>query len=84
MSANQILYIKIDQNNIVTDRHVTLQDIAKMECTDQAALRQLKQKKIYSFPEKDNAKRNNTLVIFSVLKIIEQIHEDYPALTVEN
>lgn len=84
MSANQTLYIKIDKNTVVTDRHVTLQDIAKMECTDKAALRQLKQKKIYSFPEQSNTKRNNTLVIFSILKIIEQIHEDYPSLTVEN
>ena len=84
MSSNDTLHLKIDKNIVVTDRHVTLKDIAKMECTDTAALRQLKQKKIYSFTEKDKQKKKNTLEVFSVLKIIELIHEDYPNLTVSN
>ena len=48
MSAkSETLYLKIDQNTIVTDRHVTLGDIAKMECPDTSIVRQLKQKKIF-------------------------------------
>ena len=48
MSAkSETLYLKIDQNTIVTDRHVTLGDIAKMECPDASIVRQLKQKKIF-------------------------------------
>lgn len=43
---NETLYLKIEQNTIVYDRHVVLNDIAKMECTNEAVLRQLKQKKI--------------------------------------
>ena len=84
MSAKDTLHLKIDKNTIVTDRHVTLRDIAKMECTNEAALRQLKQKKIYSFPKEEETAKKNTLVIFSVLKIIELIHEDYPNLDVSN
>ncbi len=84
MSSNDTLHLKIDKNIVVTDRHVTLKDIAKMECTDTAALRQLKQKKIYSFTEKEKQQKKNTLEVFSVLKIIELIHEDYPNLTVSN
>lgn len=46
MSAkSETLYLKIDQNTIVTDRHVTLGGIAKMECPDASIVRQLKQKK---------------------------------------
>ena len=79
------LYLKIDQNTIVTDRHVTLSDIAKMECADQAVVRQLKQKKIYSFQDAMDTKRQkNEMRVFSVLKIIELIHEDYPGLDVSN
>ena len=78
MNANQTLYLKIGQDTVVTDRHVKLSDIAKMECTDKVLLRQLKQKKIYSFSDIDTSKRENTLVVFSVLKIIELIHEEYP------
>ena len=38
MSAGDTLYLKIGKNIVVTDRRVTLGDVAKMECTDQAAL----------------------------------------------
>ena len=84
MSGNDTLYLKIDQNIVVTDRRVTLGDVAKMECTDQAALRQIKQKKLYSFRAEDDKKKKNTLVVFSVLKVIELIHEDYPNLDISN
>ena len=53
-------------------------------CTDQAALRQIKQKKLYSFRAEDDKKKKNTLVVFSVLKVIELIHEDYPNLDISN
>ena len=36
MSAGDTLYLKIGKNIVVTDRRVTLGDVAKMECTDQA------------------------------------------------
>ena len=82
---NETLYLKIEQNTIVFDRHVVLNDIAKMECTNETVLRQLKQKKIYSFTnQKDEKKEKNQMQVFSVLKIIEQIHEDYPSLTISN
>ena len=82
---NETLYLKIEQNTIVYDRHVVLNDIAKMECTNGTVLRQLKQKKIYSFTnQKDEKKEKNQMQVFSVLKIIEQIHEDYPSLTISN
>ena len=56
MSAkSETLYVKIDQNTIVTDRHVTLGDIAKMECPDASIVRRLKQKKIYTFAEDESA-----------------------------
>mgnify|MGYP004610461797 FL=1 len=82
---SEILYLKIEQNTIVFDRHVVLNDIAKMECTNEAILCQLKQKKIYSFTnQKNDKKEKNQMKVFSVLKIIEQIHEDYPSLTISN
>ena len=84
MSAGDTLYLKIGKNTVVTDRRVTLGDVAKMECTDQAALRQIKQKKLYSFRAEDEQKKKNMLVVFSVLKVIELIHEDYPNLDISN
>ena len=85
MPAPDTLYLKIDQNVVVQDYQVHLQDIASMECTNEAVLRQLKQKKIYTFQAKDTPKqKKKRMQVFSVLKIIQSIHEDYPELNVEN
>lgn len=82
---SETLYLKIDQNTIVMDRHVTLGDIAKMECTDASIVRQLKQKKLYTFAEPiSSRKQKNQMKVFSILKIIELIHEDYPNVDVSN
>ena len=85
MAAPDTLYLKIDQNVVVDSCKVNLQDIASMECTNEAVLRQLKQKKIYTFQEQDTTKQKKIRIqVFSVLNIIQQIHEDYPDLEVQN
>lgn len=83
MSRTTTLHLKIGRNTVVWDRQVRLSDIADMECTDEAVLRQLKQKKVYTFQE-DAGSRKNQLVVVSVLKIMEQIHKDYPELEISN
>lgn len=83
MSRTATLHLKIGRNTVVWDRQVRLSDIADMECTDEAALRQLKQKKVYTFRE-DAGSRKNQLVVISVLKIMEEIHKDYPELEISN
>lgn len=85
MAASDTLYLKIDQNVVVQSCQVYLQDIASLECTNEAVLRQLKQKKIYTFQEKDTVKQKKQRIqVFSILNIIQQIHEDYPDLDVQN
>ncbi len=85
MAAPDTLYLKIDQNVVVDSCQVHLQDIASMECTNEAVLRQLKQKKIYTFQAQDTTKQKKIRIqVFSVLNIIQQIHEDYPDLEVQN
>ena len=83
MSRTATLHLKIGRNTVVWDRQVRLSDIADMECTDETVLRQLKQKKVYTFRE-DAGSRKNQLVVISVLKIMEQIHKDYPELEISN
>lgn len=83
--SKETLHLKIYRNTIVTDRHVKLQDIAKMECTNPSILRKLEQKKIYTFSEAMNPKKQkNEKKVFSVLKIIEFIHEECPNVDVSN
>ncbi len=86
MSANsETVYVKIGQNVLVHDRNVTLGDIASLTGSNEAMLRQLKQKKIYTFPDaSQNKAQNIQRKVFSILKIVEFIHEDYPNAEVDN
>ena len=87
MSANdETIYLKINQNVIVNDRNVSLGDIASITSSNEAMVRQLKQKKIHSFkdhfPEGKPPKIQRA--IFSILQIIQLIHEDYPNAEIDN
>ena len=79
-AAGQILYLKIEQNCIVYKRSVTLQDIASVECTDVGIRRQVLQEQIYYFSGNE---KSSLVQVFSVLDVIQKIHEKYPALEVE-
>lgn len=80
-AAGQTLYLKIEQNCIVYKRSVTLQDIASVECTDIGIRRQVLQQQIYHF---DGQTKSSFVQVFSVLYVIEKIHEKYPTLEIEN
>lgn len=85
MSANdETIYIKIDQNVLVHDRNVTLSDIASITSSNEAMVRQLKQKKVYSFLSESKTNKKIQRKIFSILEIISLIQEDYPNAEVEN
>ena len=85
MSANdETIYIKIDQNVLVHDRNVTLWDIASITSSNEAMVRQLKQKKVYSFLPESKTDKKTQRKIFSILEIISLIQKDYPHAEVEN
>ncbi len=80
--SSQKIYLKIDKNVLVYNKNVTLGDVAKIECTDVGILRQLRKKKIHTFT--GMSKKKNQLQVYSILKIIQLIHEDYPNVDVQN
>ena len=87
MSANdETIYLKIDRNVVVYEPSVTLGDIASVTSTNEAMVRQLKQKKIYRFKENQKNEKSSPIrrEIFSILKIIEMIHEEYPNAEIDN
>ena len=73
----QTVYIKASGNCVVYDKNVTLGDVLKMECTNTGMLRAIKQMDLYSF-------QHEHAVVFSILKVIERIHKDYPNVEIEN
>lgn len=77
--AKEILYIKGDQNVEVKHREVTLGDLLSMECAQEHVLSKIKSLKLLKIP--DTGKHR---YVVSVLKIIECIHKEYPALEIQN
>lgn len=74
-----MLYLKIDRNNQVSHTDVRLGDVAKLECVDASVKNRLKTMKLL----KIQAQKSDRYV-FSVMKVIEQIHEIYPELEIQN
>ncbi len=77
--TNCILYIKGDQNTEVKTQDVTLGDILTMECTRQSVVSKLKTVQVLKIPQKGQHR-----YVVSILKIIEEIHKEYPNLEVQN
>lgn len=88
MSANdETIYIKIDQNVLVSDSSVTIGDVASVTSSNEPMVRKVRQIKIYQFPEKAvNGKKLPRVQrkVFSILKIVELIHKDYPNAQISN
>lgn len=70
-------YVKASGNCIVYDKNITLGDVLKIECTNEGMLRAIKQMKLYQFNHEHSQ-------VFSILKVIEIIHEAYPNMQVVN
>lgn len=81
-SQRDTIYLKIEKNIVIQDRQVKLSDVAKLTGTNEAMIRQIKQMKIYSFPQ--NAKKEDCIQVISTLKIIDMILKEYPNADVSN
>ena len=75
--AQSCIYIKASEHCIVYDKNITLGDVLNIECTDIGMLRAVKQMDLYAYNHEHS-------VVFSVLKVIERIHRDYPMVEVIN
>lgn len=70
-------YVKASGNCIVYDKNITLGDVLKIECTNIGMLRSMKQMELYRF-------NHEHAVVFSILKVIEIIHQAYPDMEIVN
>ena len=75
----QVLYIKIDQSNLVLNPQVKFEDVVQMECVDSCVVNRLKKEKLMEISKDDKCK-----MVVSVLYVIQKIHEIYPDLEVQN
>lgn len=80
----ETLYMKIERNIVVHKPEVLLKDIASLTCCNSAILNKLKGKKIYHFRTSSGKKQKDQIAVFSILKVIQFILEEYPSLEIEN
>lgn len=73
----QTIYVKAGEDCILYNKKVTLGDFLKIECTNIGILRTVKQMEFYRF-------NHEHAQAFSVLKVIERIHREYPNVYVVN
>lgn len=88
------IYIKANRNTIVETEDVFFHDVASVTGTDPSMLNHIKAIKLYKFKkEKEkNTKRglhfkkkhNRQQIVISILKVIEQIKEAFPDVTICN
>lgn len=76
---SEMLYLKIERNSQVDHIDVRLGDVAKLECVNSSIKNRLKTMKLL----KIQAQKSDRYV-FSVMKVIEKIHEIYPKLEIQN
>jgi stage V sporulation protein AA len=76
---NGYLYIKVDKNNLVRNKRVYLEDVAKLYSTNKRMVIELNHQVILIIKED-----TQTNYIFSILKIIEEIDNLYPEVEVIN
>lgn len=86
MAGNtETVYLKIEQNVLVRDPTVVLKDIAKITSTNRPLINKMKLMKVYTFHTPINqSKKKMQTEVFSVLKIIEMIGQEFPNVEIQN
>ena len=75
--AQDTVYIKPSSTCTVYKPHITIGDVMKVESSNVAVMRQVKQMDLYRFSHEHSA-------VFSIMVVIERIHKDYPNAEIVN
>lgn len=75
----EVLYVKVGQNNPVKSRTVMFRDIGSFYCTNKSVVQHIEKEIFYTLP--NDAPQKN---MFTISKVYEGIHKHYPNLTIEN
>ena len=75
--AQDTVYIKPSDTCTVYKPHITIGEVMKVESSNVALMRQVKQMDLYRFSHEHSA-------VFSVMVVIARIHKDYPNVSIVN
>lgn len=77
--SSEVLYLKIDKNIQIKESHVTLKDIAEINCSTKPIENKVRSLRLPT----ENIKGPGRYV-YSVLDLIEVIQKEYPSLDINN
>ncbi|MDO4323145.1 MAG: stage V sporulation protein AA [Lachnospiraceae bacterium] len=77
--SSETLYLKIDKNIQIKDAHVTLKDIAEVNCSTKSI-----ENKVKSLRLPTESIKGPGRYVYSVLDLIEVIQKEYPNLDINN
>ena len=77
--SSKVLYLKAEQNAEIMQAQVCVKDIASVYCSDSSITSKVKALKIYQFQEEKRKRQ-----VISILRVIELIEKECPAVTVES
>jgi stage V sporulation protein AA len=81
----ETIYLKTDMHILVYERTVRIDDIAKIEGTNPLLLDQIRHLALYTFPQTVLEKKSqNTSTVFSILKVLQCIHNAFPNVEIVN
>lgn len=85
-AVKETIYIKGEASVEVSNPTVLLGDLVQIECADTSILPRLKTLRVLKFADssKKYSKHGRSRTVVSVLKLIQCIHEVYPAAEVQN
>lgn len=75
------VYVKADRNSVCHDPQIKIMDVMSVECTDPAICAGIKNKTLYHF-DQDQSSKKKRIEVFSIMNVIQMIHEDYPDIEV--
>jgi stage V sporulation protein AA len=82
---NRTVYIKTDAHNLTHAPVVRIGDVFKVEGADTRLVGEVKEAVLYRYPKEAlQASSKKTVVVFSILKVIERIHTIDPDTRVTN
>lgn len=78
---HETVYVKAARNSVCYNPQIKISDVMSVECKDPAICAGIKNKTLYSF-EKNNSNKKKRIEVFSILKVIDLILQDYPEVEV--
>ena len=78
---HETVYVKAERNSVCHNPQVKMMDVMSVECTDPVVCAGIKNKTLYHFKENVSSKKKR-IEVFSILHVIQMIHEDYPEVEV--